>query len=182
MAEGPGSPESFCLLLWVGNGGSVNSRGMPVGPSAVDEKRIVEIDDEELELDMELSTQAANRGERRPQRHIRGLCSRPEDCAGFGNLPPCDLFMAELAKHPPETVSWVCPSCLPALLKEAKEHGVRLALPGHYNEGYCQYKHCERPPLDEMMEGLPGIPTGEIAERPARYSRYLQLVLGPTNF
>lgn len=181
MAEGPGGPESFCLLLWVHNGGRVNNRGMAVGPSAVDAAKVVEIDDEEIELDLELSAQAANEGRRRPLRHVRGLCSRPEDCAGFGQLPPCDLFMAELAKHPPNQITWVCPACLPTVYKEAKERGIKLTAPGHYNEGYCQYRNCERPPIEEVMDGLPGIATGETAERPARYSRYLQVILGPVN-
>lgn len=181
MAEGPGSPESFCLLLWVRNGGAISRRGLPIGPSAMDASKIIEIDDEELELDMELSTQAANEGRIRPQRHIRGLCSRPEDCAGFGQTKPCDLFMAELARHPPDQVTWVCPACLPTVYKSAKERGIKLLAPGHYNEGYCQYRHCERPPIDEMMDGLPGIPTDEVVERPAKYSRYLQLIIGPIN-
>ena len=94
--------------------------------------------------------------------YARGYCTRPWDCY------QCPLMQEEIAQHPPGETAWVCPSCLSAISKTVKERGYRLTLPGHFTEGQCQYKDCDRPA--HLENGV---------EIPARFSRFLQLVIGP---
>jgi hypothetical protein len=159
----------------VSNGGAVDSKRRPIGPSAQDAQKIVIIDDDEIDLDEELTAQAAKRGEHRPKRYIKGLCEDPRDCSN------CKFLRAELVHHPRDQVTWVCPTCLPVLYKDTKTRGVVVDSPGHFTEGYCQYYACDRPAMPEMLDGLPGIDTDQMTERPGRYSRFLQLILGKVN-
>ena len=97
-------------------------------------------------------------------KYVRGYCTRAYDCF------TCETMQEEIASHPQGEAIWVCPSCVGPAVKAAKAAGVPYHLPGHYTEGQCQYKHCDRPPY--MDNGV---------ERPAGYSPYLQILFGPIN-
>jgi hypothetical protein len=99
-----------------------------------------------------------------PNFRARGMCSDPYDCFS------CNVMQAELARHPPGQVIWVCPDCIKVAVTKSKDGGLPYLLPGHYSEGQCQLRTCSRPARTE--EGV---------ELPPGYSRFLQLFIGPVN-
>lgn len=96
-----------------------------------------------------------------------GYCAEPTDCFS------CPLMQQEMAKHPPGTVNWVCPSCIPEVIKLAKEKGISIHIPGHYTEGQCQFVNCSRGARTEEVPQHQEVPVG--------YSRLLQLIVGDIN-
>ena len=96
-----------------------------------------------------------------------GYCADPGDCYS------CQLMQKELAQHPPGTARWICPACIGEVIKLSKEKGIPFNVPGHFTEGQCQWKGCSRPPRTEYDEGFE-----QLVERPAGYSRLLQLFIG----
>lgn len=96
--------------------------------------------------------------------NVRGNCTRPFDCY------TCPLMQQEITRHAPGTAFWACPACISEIVSAAKAKGLPVHLPGHFTEGQCQYKNCQRP--GRVEEGI---------ELPPRYSRFLQLVISPLN-
>lgn len=92
----------------------------------------------------------------------RGYCTRPYDCF------ECVLMQQELSMHPDDEKMWVCPTCVSEVVKLARIAGARCDLVGHYTEGFCQFPSCTRP----------AVVIGEL-EQPERFSRFLQLIIGP---
>lgn len=93
------------------------------------------------------------------QRHVRGLCTEPIDCNS------CVFMQHEISYHHPDTVTWVCPTCIGPIFKWAKKNNVQIHAPGFYSEGYCEYPWCERP-----GDGTP--------EMPPKFSLMRQVVFG----
>lgn len=168
MANGEGLKLAFCLLLWVEQGGQVDSMGRPLSPSLAGLSPIA-LEDEDLEegadIDPETTTHIP----------VRGTCTTPWDCS------TCQLMQNELSRHNPDQINWICPACLDEVFKTAKHKGIKLFAPGHYSEGICTYKKCNRPSRPEEAEGLPGIRSERIIELSPGHSRLRQLIIGPVN-
>jgi hypothetical protein len=91
----------------------------------------------------------------------RGLCSTPYDCSG------CQLMQEEIARHQSGHAMWLCPTCVNDAVREAKTKSIPYLLPGHFTEGFCQYKSCTRAAMRLGKE-----------EIQARFSAFLQLFIG----
>lgn len=136
-----GGREAFCLLLWRANGGDVDLQNLIVRRGGHDDG---------LEDDP----------------RIRGVCTRPYDCAaGPNRADDCQFMLHEISQHPPNDVTWVCPDCLTAVVEKANALKIPYYMPGHYSEGLCEYPDCRRPenPL-----------TGD----PPRFSMFRQIIFG----
>jgi hypothetical protein len=90
---------------------------------------------------------------------VRGLCTKAKDC------DECEYMQHEVANHPPDEVSWVCPTCLEVVYDWARKTGVPIGVPGFYSRGYCDYPWCSRP-------------GGDAIKMPAKYSFFRQVVFG----
>jgi len=107
-------------------------------------------------------------------------CSKPWDCFD------CPLMQQELSNHAPNELMWVCPSCITEVIKIAKSKGIPFHVPGHYTEGQCQYEGCTRPQRTEygdddpkfLVDPLLPWANEDLVERPAGYSKLLQLFIG----
>ena len=161
----------FCTLLWRTNGGQVDSKGRPLNPNQ--QGQLVVITEQDM---IEDDSPAADDGTHVGHKYARGQCEADYDCS------QCSLMQKELSFYPPDEVNWACPACLPDIFKMAKTAGTKIIVPGHYAEGVCTLRSCTRPSRPEEAEGLPGVSTGQIAQLPPGFSRFLQLVLGPINF
>lgn len=160
-----GQKESFCSLLWRANGGSIDSDGRPINPNS--RGQIVLVTDEDVELDEETAVQTGTE-----RRYVRGMCTMEYPCT------KCPLLLDELRWHSPDTLHWICPSCILEVSRTAKGLGRRLILPGYFAEGECTYRGCTRPPRVEEADGMPGVSSGVFIQTPPRFSRFLQLVIG----
>lgn len=99
-----------------------------------------------------------------------GYCDSPDACG------QCPLMQQEIAKHPAGHATWVCPACLREVARKMRSKGIPVHMTGHYADGLCAYIGCTRPPrieFDDDMETKVVIP--------ARFSRFLQLVIGDIN-
>lgn len=90
---------------------------------------------------------------------IPGLCKDPTDC------DTCEYMQREISLHDPQEVTWACPNCVWKILRWARQYHVRIAVPGHYSEGICEYPWCDRP-------------ENEVTGDPPRFSVFRQVVFG----
>lgn len=149
MSDAKGIPQAFCLLQWAHSGGSINDQSVPTG-AFCSYCRGGQLDSGEDCPACEGSNLSA-------LGRAIGACEDPVDCSN------CRHLQAEISRHPPDHIFWLCTECVSLAYRWAKPQDLRLLVPGHYNEGYCQSRYCPR--LDPQV-GAP-------------WHAILQIVIGP---
>ncbi len=73
------------------------------------------------------------------ERYVRGLCTKVIDC------DECHYMQHEIAQHPSDEVTWVCPACIGPIFKWAKLNQIPIGVPGFFSTGLCENPQCQRP-------------------------------------